>query len=177
MMGCLRIRSRPYPGHPTASGHRSRQLPYTPPRRRYATADNISGDPDSRAQGHNHESERIYTMRRIWRIEGWVVTGFPSGGGVSPRCGASRRRCASSDDGFTLHRPPTPAIERLRTFSGRHRTPESGHRGSTVTGGKFPPRRWNSSARRLPVKDLGTAQIPVNRALASEEEGKAGTDL
>ena len=39
------------------------------------------------------------------------------------------------------------------------------------------PRRWNSSARRLPVKDLGTARIPANRALASEEEGKAGTDL
>jgi hypothetical protein len=46
-----------------------------------------------------------------------------------------------------------------------------------VTGGKFPPRRWNSSARRLPVKDLGTERIPANRAFASEEEGKDGTDL
>jgi hypothetical protein len=79
------------------------------------------------------------TLWRTWRTEGWVVTGFPSGGGVSPRCGASLRRCASSDDEFTLHRPPTPAIERLHKFSGRHRTPESGHRGSTVMGGKFPP--------------------------------------
>jgi hypothetical protein len=116
-------------------------------------------------------------MWRIWRTEGWVVTGFPSGGGVSPRCGASLRRCASSVDGFTLHRSPTPAIERLHTFSGRHRTPESGHRGSTVTGGKFPPpRRWNSSARRLPVRDLGTARASTGARGSrgsNEDEGDA----
>jgi hypothetical protein len=28
------------------------------------------GDLDSRAQGHNHESERVYTMRRRWRRHG-----------------------------------------------------------------------------------------------------------
>jgi hypothetical protein len=145
----------------TAGADPTARRPPFPPRTRAGrrsgapTAEDIAGDPDSRAQWHNQESERIYSMWRIWRTEGWVVTGFPSGGGVSPRCGASLRRCASSVDGFTLHRSPTPAIEQLHTFSGRHRTPESGHRGSTVTGGKFPPAAVEFVRQAAPGEGFG----------------------